>query len=351
LNQAAGSGEDAPTITNLSFNYDGSAYALACKDNVVRIVDPRLGPGAAVVSRSAAGALGRNLRVEWCSDGSSACSALLTVSVGNSAMRTVNLWDPRNWSAPLHSRSIDTAAGQLYPMYDASAGVCYIVGKGDSIIRAFEINLLRTEGEGESGAKSGGGSSSGSGSGALSTTCEKAVDFPAAADRSTFTGVCMLPKSTCDIRAIECARLLKLTTTGVVPVSITLPRADHLKQYFQDDIFRPARSATQSRRPGDFRAWLRGSEGGEGEGDISPIMQSLQPADMTPLSQKPVEEAKPSRASSFRAAKEAEEKEAREKAETMARLTAMANTKASYHPNKSMGGGADEVDSDDNWGD
>ena len=328
---------EAPNIINMSFNYDGSAYAIACKDNNVRIVDPRLGPGSAIVQQSVDGTLGRNLRVEWCSNGSSACSALLTVSVSSSAMRTVHLWDPRNWSAPLSSRSIDTAAGQLYPMYDQSAGICFVAGKGDATVRALEINMLRLEDtESECGDR-------------LSALVDKAADFPAAADRSTYTGMCLMPKSCCDVTNIEVARLLKLTTTGVSAASITLPRADHLREFFQDDIFRPVQSASQSHNVEDFRNWLHAGEGEESF--IGPFMESLQPSGMIPLSEKPIEEPKVSRVSSFRAAKEAEEREARLKEENMARLTAMANIRAEYHPNTSMGGATEETDSDDNWDD
>ena len=322
------------TIANLSFNYDGSCYALACKDKTVRVVDAR---SSSVIASSPqdSNPLGRNLRVEWCSQGSAACSTLFTVSVATGGVRTAHLWDPRKWSVPLSTRQVDTAAGQLFPMYDPSLGACFVVGKGDSTLRVFEMDIMRA-------------SDSGSDTGDVGVVCEKACDFPGAADRTTYTGVCMMPKRTCDVRNIECARLLKLTTDSVVPVSITLPRADNLKSYFQDDVFRPIPSMTQHHVAGDYQDWL-GASGDEVF--IGPFLESLQPTGMVPLSEKPAEEPMGvSRVTSFRAAKEAQDQEQREKDANFNRLTQMANEKASYHPNASMGA-QDEVDSDDNWSD
>jgi len=368
---------ETPAISNMSFNYDGSAYALACKDRRVRIVDPRLPsesvsalptplrviwdaswavlyltasdpfilfsalllflyfftliPPQAIVAQSPVnGPLGRNLRVEWCSSGSTLNSALLTVSVASGGMRSIHMWDPRNWDAPLCTRAIDTAAGQLYPMFDPCTSACYVVGKGDTLVRAYEVNIMSEE--------------SADGEKTVSAICDRAAEFPASLDRTTFAGVCLLPVRLCNVREIECARFLKLTTTSVVPASVTVARAEHMRAYFQDDIYSTVKSTTQHHTAEDFRNWL--SEPGA---FIGPAEESLQPADMMPLSEKPAVAPKESRVSSFRAAKEQEERELREKEDEMRRLTQLANVNAQYNQNKSMG--TEEVDSDDNWGD
>ena len=46
-------------------------------------------------------------------------------------------------------------------------------------------------------------------------------------------GLTMLPKTSCDVRGVETARLLRLTTSTVDPISFVLPRSDALKAYFQ----------------------------------------------------------------------------------------------------------------------
>eukprot|EP00605_Chrysophyceae_sp_TOSAG23-4_P000828 GSChrysophyteH1.ASY1.ANO1.918.1 assembled CDS len=322
-----------PTISNLSFNYSGSQFAVACKDKVVRLCDPRAGSEElGIVGQSKKGLLGRNLRVEWCNHASSALSVLMTASVGASGMRVLHTFDPRNLDIPLTMSQVDTAAGQLYPMYDASMGAAFVVGKGDSIMRVYEIEMAVAADE------------------SVHALVAKACEFPTAPDRTTYTGMCMLPKRGCDIKKIECARILKLTTSSVQPLSISLPRADNLKGFFQDDVYLPVRSQQRFHSAGDYKKWL------SGEADdsvlIEPYLESLQPEGMVPLSEKPKEEPKVSRVTSFRLQKDAEERERREKEESFDRLTALANQRASYNHNKNLCmGDDDEVDSDDNWSD
>lgn len=95
-------------FVNLSFNYNGSLLALASKDRIVRIVDPRAN---AVVAQTESHLkvfatpsnnriIGRNLRVEWCNVNKGACDPICTVSAGSNGLRQLHLWDPRNLSAP-----------------------------------------------------------------------------------------------------------------------------------------------------------------------------------------------------------------------------------------------------------
>ena len=178
----------------------------------------------------------------------------------------------------------------MYPMYDSCTSTCYVAGKGDSLMRAYEISLMSDESD--SGEKT------------LAAMCDRAAEFAPSLDRSTFTGVCMLPIRLCNVRDIECARILKLTNTAVVPASVKLARAEHMRAYFQDDIYGSVRSATQHHTAEDFRNWLT-----EPDIFIGPSEESIQPSDMMRLSDKPAEAPKTSRVSSFRAAKEQEERE------------------------------------------
>ena len=57
-------------VSNLCFNYDGSLVAAACKDRTIRVLDPRSGL-LALTAGSDASIFGRNLRVEWCTNGPS----------------------------------------------------------------------------------------------------------------------------------------------------------------------------------------------------------------------------------------------------------------------------------------
>jgi len=121
------------TVSNLTFNFDGSLVAIATKDRVVKILDTRSG-SVCLNTPSGSTLFGRNLRVEWCYSGAT-MGSLTTCSTASSGMRQLMMWDPRNMTSPLCTQSIDNAAGQLFPMYDEGLGVCFLAGKGDTIIR------------------------------------------------------------------------------------------------------------------------------------------------------------------------------------------------------------------------
>jgi len=355
---------------NVSFNYDGSLMALAGKDRTVRVVDPRSGSvvlttesslaTAAAGSRSSVGSsnpyIGRNLRVAWCCTRAGAHSdPLLTVSAGNSGLRQVHMWDPRNLSAPLVSKSIDNASGQLFPMFDETMNTVFLVGKGDTIIRTYEMIFLEETTPGVAPALSN------------PSLLEKSTDFQS--NIEPFAGVCMLPKRCCDVRNVEVARVLKLTSDAVTPISFKVPRADHLKAYFHDDLFPPVRARSSLATVPDWES---------ADADVSlfqPILESLQPEGMPAISTsapEPTPSSTRSKVDSFKQeqAKALEENKLRE--DKFARLQAMAVQNSQY--NKNLSGGtsnapptataarvaaahaqaaeaAEEVDSDDNWDD
>lgn len=80
-------GTEGATVSNLSFNFDGSMMAAACKDRVVRLVDPRAAKG--VVDSSAP--IGRNLRVAWCSNHTGGEGLLVAVSSSATGMRQLQV--------------------------------------------------------------------------------------------------------------------------------------------------------------------------------------------------------------------------------------------------------------------
>jgi len=325
-------------VNNVSYNYDGSLFAVACKDRTVRIADTRSAAIAqSTSSSSSSSSLGRNLRVVWCCSSSASSSPLLTVSSASTGMRTIHLWDSRNLSAPFLTKPIDNASGQLFPMWDEDTSVCYLAGKGDTIVRHYELFSLGQAsvaeegdgGNGDGGAIAGGG-----------MQCEKCSEFQTS--RAPIAGICMLPKRLCDVSNVQISRFLKLTTDSVVPYHYTLPRADNLKEFFQDDVFPPTRSKTPSLSAAD---WL--ARGGSGDdGGLEPVLESLQPEGKIPLSQKPAEQPKLSKAKSFseQLRKEQEEKARQEAAFT--KLQQMAQTQGAYYSKKIVS--EDEV-AEDEW--
>ena len=193
------------------------------------------------------------------------------------------MWDPRALASPLSTLTLDTEAGALFPLYDDSTGLYFLVGKGDTSIRALEISAA----------------------GAL----DRVSDF---ASSSPVAGLCLLPKQMCEVREVEVSRLLKLTTDSVIPISFKVPRAENLKQYFQDDLFPPVRRRSSACKVHD---WMN-------QAPCVPEFESLCPNDMTPLSSKPPEEVikKVVGVVDYKSRHEKEQKEHKEKEETFSRM-------------------------------
>lgn len=318
-------GPDA-VVNNIAFSYDGSTLAIASRDKAIRICDPRASVVCSqVVKSSCSGStsLSRNSRLAWIDNGSS--NTILTTSSLSNGQRMVALWDVRGSTAePIVQKCVDTSSGQLFPLLDDSTGLCFLVGKGDTVVKYYETNFLEEVAS-------------------PFVSVDKANEFQTS--REPFAGVAMLPKSVCNVQQVECARLLKLTSDSVIPLSFYVPRADSLKEYFQDDLYPPIRSSSMSN--GTIKEWSSNAD----SCSFSPVLESLQPLGMIPLSQRPAEARRgSSKMDAFReqAAKEEAEKQRRE--QELKRLQDLANQHAKYNPNLSMNGGGGDVEEDE-WDD
>ena len=163
-------------------------------------------------------------------------------------------------------------------------------------------------------------------------SCIKCNEFQSS--KSPISGICLLPKRLMDVRNVEVARILKLTTDSVLPISFTVPRAEVLKAYFQDDIYPPCRSKTPTVSVSDWVEVLRSGEAL----DLTPTFDSLQPELMTPLSQKPEGPVRASRAVGFREDIRKSEEENKKKEDAFSKLQGLAVQRSLYHPNASGGG-------------
>lgn len=256
-----GLGDLGSSISNLAFNYDGSLFAAASRDRAVRIYDIRsrvaavgsIDKGQGLFSPSTGPiALGRNLRVAWCA--SPSLNVILTTSAAlSTGQRQVILWDPRKLDEPITVRAVDNASGALYPVFDPDTSMCFLSGRGDTTIRYYDISA----GDDAPAA------------------CTLLSQHQGAGGSAPITGVCFLPKRVCQTREVEVARALKLAGDTVTSVGFFLPRADHLKEFFQDDVFPP----TQTRPTLTCASWatdpFQSSE---------PVLESLKPKDMAELS-------------------------------------------------------------------
>ena len=193
-------------------------------------------------------------------------------------------------------------------------------------------------------------------------TVDKCNEYASQGD-SPFSGMCLLPSRTCDVHQVEVVRLLKLSSDSVTPMSFTVPRAEHLKSYFQDDLYRSVRSNQPSYTIADWTqkttttatsssttsgASISSSLNTTQPNDIcsslhyafKPKFQSLKPSNMINLSQRPVEEAllsakNKNKNPTFRSEIEAKEMENQSRDSEFKRLQALAVQRSLYHPNKS----------------
>lgn len=247
------------TIGNIDFNYSGYRMLAACKDKVIRIFDTRQG---VTVQQTPDTALGRNLRAIWCSNSSN--DAIVATFVGPNGRRQIQSWDPRQMTSPVNTHVLDSGSGTLFPFYDEDTGMCIVAGKGDTIIRIFELAFLTN------------------GSTEPSTPTNPNFSFAKSCDYQSNTsepisGFCLLPKSFCDFRNIEINRVLKLSESTVSPLSFYVPRADNLKPFFQDDLYPPTRQYTRS---ATIEEWMESNE----EHLTPPVYKSLKPDDMEAVS-------------------------------------------------------------------
>ena len=331
-----GACESSSVINNIAFNPVGSLVALGCKDNAIRIVDPR--SASSDVRTPAALKVGRNLRVAWCGDSTGSLDCILSVAAKGSN-RHVETWDPRNLQAPLSSIHVDSGAGQLYPFYDSSMQTVFTVGRGDTTLRTYELKFER---------------------GANAAVVAKSSEYSTQTPGHTWAGMAMLPKQSCNIADVQCARMIKLSSSNhVIPLSFVLPRSDAQKGLFQDEIFPdvPTCLEEEARSVGDFTAYLSSSGStSDAEEKIKPLYYSLRPKSMKSASEaederrssnggRPVS----SGINSYKMARIREEQEKAVKDDNFAKLQALAMQRAANHPNLSMG--TEEVDSDDNWSD
>ena len=118
-------------VYSACWNWDGSQLLTTCKDKKIRIINPRTGD---VISE----ALGH--------DGTKASRGIflkhgLVFTTGFSKMseRQYSLRAPDALDDPIVMVELDTSNGVMFPMYDPDTNMIYLCGKGDSVIRYFEV--------------------------------------------------------------------------------------------------------------------------------------------------------------------------------------------------------------------
>ncbi|XP_039954382.1 coronin-1C-A isoform X2 [Bactrocera neohumeralis] len=186
-------------VYSACFNWDGSKLVTTCKDKKIRIYDPRNGE---IESEA------------LCHEGSKATRAIFlrhglifTTGFNRSSERQYSLRAPDALNEPIVMVELDTSNGVMFPLYDADTNLIYLCGKGDSVIRYFEIT----------------------------------PEPPFVHYINTFQtpdpqrGIGMMPKRGCDVTTCEIAKFYRLNNNGLCQViSMTVPRKSDL---FQEDLY------------------------------------------------------------------------------------------------------------------
>ncbi|XP_043088538.1 coronin-2B isoform X2 [Puntigrus tetrazona] len=215
----------------LSFNADGSLLATACRDNKIRIIEPRTG-------RVLQEALCRSHKVSrilflW--------DLKMLLSTGSSCwnQRQFVLWDVEDLSEPLLEEDLDGGFGVIFPFYDADTHMLYLAGKGDGNIRYYTVSAVKPY---------------------VHFLSEQRSPCPQ-------RGLGVMPKRGLNTSACEIFRFYRLVTVRdlLEPLSFCVPRSEG----FHEDIY-PMTAANEPAMTAD--EWLMGHNKG-------PLLMSLRPTD------------------------------------------------------------------------
>lgn len=186
-------------IQDSKWSYTGATLALSAKDKMLRLCDPRSGEISASV-KAHEGA--KAFKLAWLG----AKEKLVSVGFTRQSKRQIRIWDPKNMAKEICTIDIDQAAGVIMPFYDPGSNLLFLAGKGDGNVRYFEM------------------------------VDAKPWAFSISEYRSSTSakGMAFVPKRSVNVMGCEIARLLKLTSNTVEPLSFIIPRKSEM---FQADIF------------------------------------------------------------------------------------------------------------------
>jgi coronin-1B/1C/6 len=233
--QAVSSFDDGTNLVHdIVWDHRGDMFACSCKDKNVRMVDGRTGKMESMIEKAHDGT--KSVKLVYANDS----GKFFTFGASKQSAREIKVWDIKDLSKPIHTESVDTAAGAMIPLWDADTNVLYLCGKGDGTVRLYEYE-------------------------------DKSPFIFKLNDgfRSNIPGkgYCMVPKRGLDIMKHETARILKVTNSaGIHPLNFYVPRKSDA---FQDDIFPKTTAAIPACTMAE---WLAGAS-------KDPVLMSLDPAD------------------------------------------------------------------------
>ncbi|KAL4223802.1 Coronin-1C [Mactra antiquata] len=189
----------ADLCISMSFNYDGTKFVTTSKDKMIRVFNTRTG----AVEKEAKGHGGaKPSQAVFLKN-----NKIFTTGFSKMSERQYALWDVDDLSEPMNIEMIDNSNGVIFPFYDPDTNMVWLCGKGDSIIRFYEVteeapfvhylNLFQS--------------------------------------KESQRGIGMMPKRGLNVNSCEINRFYKLLNNGLCEViPFTVPRKSDL---FQDDLY------------------------------------------------------------------------------------------------------------------
>jgi len=229
------------SVEDIAFENTCNRIAIATKDGVVRIWNPRTKKELQTFNPENSQLSVQSLFIS--------SSFMITVGFRSGSRRTISMWDLNDTSKSKKDVDVDNTNSLMLPYYDPDSQILFIASQGGNFIRFYQIsesapyidylNMLQSKGD--------------------------------------VTGWSFLPKASVDVKQVEILKCLKLTKEQVLPISWSVPRKR--MEYFQDDLyastlFLPVASANEF----------------FGDVEIVPNFYSLQPEGMELLSKAPSEE-------------------------------------------------------------
>ena len=186
-------------ITSAEWDFLGTELVTTSKDKKIRIIDPRQNK----VASEANGHPGvKGSRAIYLGEK----NQIFNVGFSKTSDRCYAILDPRKLDTPVVKQNIDTSSGVVMPFYDNDTSLLFLAGKGDGNIRYYEIDDS-------------------------SPYIHYVSDYKSATPQ---LGMCMRPKTACDVSSCEVVSMVKACKTVLEPIHFCVPRKSEL---FQDDIF------------------------------------------------------------------------------------------------------------------
>ncbi|XP_055045474.2 coronin-2A isoform X1 [Misgurnus anguillicaudatus] len=218
-------------VLSLTFNHDGSLLATTCKDQKIRIIEPRT--GRVLQESSSTSHKAHKILFLW--------NLNMLLTTGNSSwnQRQFALWDLEDLSEPVLEEDFDGGSGVVFPFYDPDTQLLFLAGKGDGNIRYYEVSAIKPY---------------------MHFLAEYRSQFPQ-------RGLGVMPKRGLNINICEVFRFYRLVGVRdlVEPLSFCVPRKQ--SGVFHEDIY-PLTAASEPALTA--HEWLMGQNKG-------PLLVSLRP--------------------------------------------------------------------------